>query len=378
MVRRRTRRLGILLATLGAGAQGDQPLYRYEGDVLPSLAGWAVFDACEGYCTESVENGAFLLRWGQLGNLTNYTYIVSRAQNDPESLWVEWRFRSNVPIPRFADDCDAFFVVNYRDLLDLMFLFGDAIVSFSGDDWLLGLTLDEFHTYRFESPDGVNYWFSVDGLVFYTSIGNYPDKGFNYLQFGGGGGCGETRPPNPRNEWDYIRYGTISYGEQITSSDPAEGFVDAREHPTLDRFTVTFDEPNYVYIDEITVTNVEMSKSQNVESTGTVAVPAVVATRRLDNGPPETVEIVLDRPIPYNAATRFTFNDGVPAQTIEFTYAPGDTDGDGDADLHDFAAFQNCFGNSPVAGVCLPLDFNADSAIDLLDFGAFAAALSGR
>ena len=104
----------------------------------------------------------------------------------------------------------------------------------------------------------------------------------------------------------------------------------------------------------------------------------MVATRRLDNGPPETVEIVLDRPIPYNAATRFTFNDGVPAQTIEFTYAPGDTDGDGDADLHDFAAFQNCFGNSPVAGVCLPLDFNADSAIDLLDFGAFAAALSGR
>ena len=81
------------------------------------------------------------------------------------------------------------------------------------------------------------------------------------------------------------------------------------------------------------------------------------------------VEIVLDRSIPYSATTRFTFNDGVLEQSIEFTYAPGDTDGDGDADLADFAAFQNCFGNSPVAGVCLPLDFNADSAIDLVDFG---------
>ena len=101
----------------------------------------------------------------------------------------------------------------------------------------------------------------------------------------------------------------------------------------------------------------------------------MVATRRLDNGPPETVEIVLDRPIPYNATTRFTFNDGVGVQSVEFTYAPGDIDGDGDADLRDFAAFQNCFGNSPVAGVCLPLDSNADSAIDLLDFAALQRAM---
>ena len=63
---------------------------------------------------------------------------------------------------------------------------------------------------------------------------------------------------------------------------------------------------------------------------------------------------------------------------VEFTFAPGDTDGDGDADLRDFAAFQNCFGNSPVASVCLPLDFNADSAIDLLDFAEFQTWFIGR
>jgi hypothetical protein len=355
-----------LVVVLASAVAGDEALYRYEGEVLPYPdAGW-LWGGCEPPCSESVENGRFVLRWGTVGRLANYTYIISRAQNDPPSLWVEWRFRSNVPIPRFADDCDAFLVVNYRELFDLMFLFGDAIVSFSGDVSLLGLALDEFHTYRFESPNGVNYWFSVDGLVFYASIGDYPDKGFNYLQFGGGGGCGETRPPDPRNEWDYIRYGTIAYGERIVGSDPPDGFVDARTHAPLDRFTVTYDSPNYVYIDEITV---------NV----TAGVPpAVIGTRRLDNGSPDVVEIVLDRPIPYNATTRFTFEDGTAANVVEYTFAPGDTNGDGDADLHDFAAFQNCFEVSPISGACLVFDFNADHSIDLLDFAGFATTLNGK
>ena len=97
----------------------------------------------------------------------------------------------------------------------------------------------------------------------------------------------------------------------------------------------------------------------------------VIATRRLDNGPPDLVEIVLDRPIPYNATTRFTFNDGVAVNVVEYTFAPGDTDGAGDADLNDFAAFQNCYGLSPVAQSCLVFDFNADLDVDLLDFAAF-------
>ena len=54
----------------------------------------------------------------------------------------------------------------------------------------------------------------------------------------------------------------------------------------------------------------------------------------------------------------------------------GDINCDQSIDLPDFAAFQNCFGSSPVVGVCLPLDFNAGSAIDLLDFAVFAAALN--
>ena len=347
-------------ATVALLARADEPLYRYEGDVLPYPDGGWHWGGCEPPCSESVENGRFILRWGELGRFVNYDRVIaSTAEETPSSLWIEWRFRSNVPIPRFADDCDAHVTVDYRHVHDLVFPFGDAIVSFSGDDWLLGLALDEFHTYRFESPNGVDFWFSVDGLVFYATYDDHSDDGFHYLQFGGGGGCGETRPPDPRNEWDFVRYGTINYGEKIVRSDPPSGFVDARTNAPLDRFTVTFDEPNYVYIDEMTV-----NVSDGV-------APAVIATRRLDNGPADVVEIVLDRPIPYNAVTRFTFNDSVAVNVVEFTVAPGDTDGDGDSDLFDFAVFQSCFGQSPLSPVCHSLDHEPDGDIDLSDFAGF-------
>jgi len=50
----------------------------------------------------------------------------------------------------------------------------------------------------------------------------------------------------------------------------------------------------------------------------------------------------------------------------------------GDADLLDFAAFQNCFGLSPVTGICLDLDLNNDGEIDLLDFADLQAAFLGQ
>jgi len=288
--------LALVLSVAVESARADDPIFRYEGDVLPYADGGFLWGGCVTPCSESVEDGRFVLRWGTSGRIANYTRVFAQKPKEvPDSLWVEWRFRSNVPIPRLADDCDARFSLNYRKLFDVAYLFGDAIVSFSGDDYLLGLALDEFHTYRFESPDGVDYWFSVDGLVFYAASGDYPDDPFSYIQFGGRGGCGETRPPDPRNEWDYIRYGTIGYGEAIAAVDPpgpaSGGFLDARVHAPLDRFTVTYDEGNFVYVDEVTVQVSEpraqaRGPSSAPSVTGlapgaptTFAIPTVTATR---------------------------------------------------------------------------------------------------
>jgi hypothetical protein len=284
---------------------------------------------------------------------------------------VEWRFRSNQPFDFRSSGCDAAFVVAYLATFDLIYMFGDAVISFSGDFVRSGLAIGEFHTYRFESPDGAHFCFYADGRVFYCLPDNQYN-GYSYVQMQVHGGCSNDLLPTI-NEWDYVRFGRIAYGEKIVSSDPPQGFVDARTRAPLDRFTVTYDAPNYVYIDEIAVAvapapPLSSPLGKGGLEGGPIAVPAVIATRRLDNGPPDVVEIVLDRPMPYNATTRFTLNDGVAVNIVEYTFAPGDTDGDGDADLYDFAALQNCFGVSPISGACQVFDFNADSAIDFLDF----------
>jgi len=204
---------------------------------------------------------------------------------------------------------------------------------------------------------------SVDGLVFVVDAGNQPN-GYHYLQFTGFGGCIGDQIPNMVNEWDYVRFGTISYGERVIASDPPDRFLDAREHADLDRFTVTFDSPNYVYLDEIMVI-----------VTGGVA-PVVTQTRRRNNDEPETVEIVLGRPLSMGETTYFLFDDGVAANVVAYTFAPGDTDGDGDADLRDAAAFQNCFGQTEPTGQCQALDLNGDDAIDLSDYASLKGLLA--
>jgi len=54
----------------------------------------------------------------------------------------------------------------------------------------------------------------------------------------------------------------------------------------------------------------------------------------------------------------------------------GDMDEDGDVDLADFAAFQECFGSDPVAGTCAAGDMNADDAVNTADVPAFLSALA--
>ncbi len=384
-------------------AHADDVLYRYEGDVLPydPSAGW-FHGTCENSCTETIEDGYFILRWPGLGDWPSYGYRIAQPPVlPPPSLWVEWRFRSNHPMPPHSYTCDADFAIQYRNIVDLIFMYGDAVVSFSGSDFVWPLPNNEFRTYRFESPDGVNYWFSVDGLIFRLSYDEDGDNGSTSIRFLGAGGCLDDWIPNKENAWDFIRFGTIGYGERIVASHPPAGFVDARVHPAIDRFTITFDSPNYVYLDEITVEVTPANQSRDREGAeadpnperkrrakdpalalGVLidAPPIVTKTRRLDNGPTDVVEIVLDRPIPYNATTRFTFDDGTLAQTLNYTFAPGDADGDGRADLADFASFQNCFGLGTVLSnpaPCVAFDFDADGDIDLADFYGFQRVFAG-
>jgi len=186
-------------------------------------------------------------------------------------------------------------------------MYGDAGVSNSGDDFVWPLDMDEFHLYRYESPDGMNYTVSVDGLKFIEDFESDPPQS-QVMAFHGEGGCGGDWVPNTKNEWDFVRYGTIESGERIVASDPPAGLLDPVTHADLDRFAVTFDSANYVYLDDITVQ----------VTSGTP--PVVLQTRRRENDEPDTVEIVLDRALSTSALTRFIFHDGVAVNVVEYAY----------------------------------------------------------
>ena len=302
----------IAVAVLAPDARADEALYRYEGDVHPldESAGW-LGSPCESPCSEFLEAGHLVFLWPEPGENAQYTYpIVAPGASPPPTLWVEWRFRSNHPLGPIFTGCDGAFTVNYRNMGDLINMYGDATISNSGDDYVTGMDIDEFHTYRYESLDGVAYSFSVDGLVFVLDSEDNPGES-HYLQMRGRGGCTGDSIPNQKHEWDFVRFGTIAFGERIIASDPPSGYLDPAVYSDLDRFTVTFDSANYVYIDDITV-----------EVTGGVA-PTVIQTRRRETDDVDTVEILLDGPLPLGEATRFILDDGQVTNVVSYCLGRG-------------------------------------------------------
>ncbi|MBI4717931.1 MAG: hypothetical protein HY763_09025, partial [Planctomycetes bacterium] len=366
------------VATTGA----DVALFRYEADVLPTdpSAGWTVGDPCGPTCSHTLANGVLSFHWPQAADLATYAYrIAEPPQPSHPSLWVEWRFRSNhIKGPNYFT-CDAEFVVQYRETFEFIWMYADAAFDFGGDYGLVELDPAEFHLFRFESLDGAKYRVAVDGKIFKAAEVYLPGA-LDYIAFGGRGGCPSDQIPDMVNEWDMIRFGTIGFGEQIVSTDPPAGVLDPLVYPNLDRFLVTYDSPNYAYTDDITVEvflGSDQATKRGTDEDGfrhegtrarrheagagdaqaearergkgsgeqgapvsrglapvwpgaggdeaprrqvdPAAVPQVIATRRRDNGNPEDLEVVLDRPMPVGATTRFTFNDGVTQNVVEYT-----------------------------------------------------------
>jgi len=359
--------IAIVLALATTIARGDGFIYGFEGDVLPGEvgSGWIVADPCELGCSRRLENGSFILEWGDQGDIVNYHHwIAQESETQPPSLWIEWRFRSNQGKPATSSTCDAWFTINYEQLHDVAYMLGDAVVDANAQFGALDLENDAFHTFRLDSADGAHYTMAVDGVVFKAWEGQRPPYN-SYIQFGGRGSCSGFRPEPVHNEWDYIKYGTLADGERIVSADPPAGYLDPLTHTGLDRFTVTFDTPNYVYVNQIAV-----------QTTGT-ETPHMIATRRLQNGAPETVEIVLDRPLSPGEHTRFLFDDGTIPNVVDYSFIPGDADGNGVVDLLESACFQNCFGRPASTGHCLAFDQNKDGVIDDGDVLPFATSLTG-
>ncbi len=227
----------VILLALRTGVRADGMFFQYEGDVIPSPADGWLGDFCVPPCNASIEDGHLNYHWPQGGD---FVYI-GRLYFDPPppSLWTEWRFRSSRLKPINFDSCDASFRISFRAIHEIVFMFANAAVSNSGNDIASGLSSTEFHSYRFESPDGIHYTVAVDGKVFIEDIDSTGIDPISFA-FGGDGGC-HPPPVETRNEWDFLRVGTLSTGELIVAADPPIGFLDPLQYAGLDRFTVTYD-----------------------------------------------------------------------------------------------------------------------------------------
>ena len=66
-------------------------------------------------------------------------------------------------------------------------------------------------------------------------------------------------------------------------------------------------------------------------------------------------------------------------EAVRVVRQPGDLDGDGDVDLHDFAIFQGCFGGPgvEVGQQCQLADLDSDGDVDLQDFALFVMNFTG-
>ena len=149
---------------------------------------------------------------------------------------------------------DGAFVVDYRGVSDLINMYGDSIISHDEGTLVAGLELNRFRTFRFETVSEQTYCFWFDGLLFFCDQHTNAKTGIDYIQMFGRGGVDANQEPGPIvNRWDYVRYGRVTTGETIVASDPPSGVLNADLHPDLDHFTVTFDQPNYVYVADVTV-----------------------------------------------------------------------------------------------------------------------------
>ncbi len=322
LIRRSKVIASVITIALGRPILADELLYRYEADVLPydPSAGWILGNPCDKGCSESVVEGFLQLTYpASGGSFTNYSYRIANPGVAPPKppFWVEWRYASNNAVHGYLGG-DGTFVISYNTVFLGLDMYGDAIVSDDGGTFVAGLPLNQFRTFRFETPDGNQWCVWYDGKQFMCSANNQDPGAATYVQMYGHG----ESPTQTINSWDYVRYGRLTTGETIVAADPSGGLLDAAMHYNLDRFTITFDQPNYVYVNDVTVEVLgNMETRQQGNDNAAASAPAVIATRRQDNGPPETVEIVLDRPLTVaDGKVRFTFNTGAATpQIVEYT-----------------------------------------------------------
>jgi hypothetical protein len=199
---------GVCLLGLVAGSARGEPYWiAYEGDVFPEEAGWQRHWGDEhgplGPGAERrIEDGVFVLDSLRHDQIFDF-YDVQRSI-DPgpgETFVAEWRMR----VDEQSDLGDASVGIS-RDAYPgyVQFYFGDDAVLSVTDGMLFAIEPGVFHTYRFVSPDMLQFEFFIDGML--THQGAFED--FTLVQ--SSVGFGDTvQGRRSLSYWDYFCFGVV-------------------------------------------------------------------------------------------------------------------------------------------------------------------------
>jgi hypothetical protein len=203
----------LLAATLPAVAS---PFWvAYEGDDYPENQGWQRVYGDEngpykGGAVRSLADG--VLTSDGLRNNQIFDYYYQDLTCDPgpgETFVAEWRVRID---PRSGAEDVGVGIFRASSPAHAYFYLGPSAVEVLPGEFSIGLAPDQFHAYRFESPDMVHFTLTIDDTIGLAGIFDSFTVNQGAVGFGD-----DVQGQRSLAQWDYFRYGIVP--------EPASGFA---------------------------------------------------------------------------------------------------------------------------------------------------------
>jgi hypothetical protein len=196
----------IALVALGSrvvGAYADLPCVLYEGNVLPTQAGWTEHKYGGGASLQLVDGSLVIDGWASTAISDFFHRDLPVLPTGNQYLRVDWRMRVDQE-RGFADP--GVQIASPLGAVVLVYQL-DCIYSLLETDWITDFTAGEFHTYTFITPNMQTYALLVDNVEVWDgefSGANYPPN-IEWGDYGQGAASIST--------WDYVRYAIVEPGD---------------------------------------------------------------------------------------------------------------------------------------------------------------------
>lgn len=204
-------RVTLALALLAAPQAASADVVSYEGDVFPEDQGWerlGTFDAdrwlVDGWLVQEVDLGV----WDPLpgGEQDYYRGLIPQFAGAP--FFIEWRVVTDAPRTEIDGVGGSALAVAGGSVMYHFTIAADQVRLVRGvpfDNIWVDIEPQVEHTYRLEVNRNVNFEWFIDGELIISEI---PEDDFPTADARITWGASMWLTPS-RNEWDYVRFGTI-------------------------------------------------------------------------------------------------------------------------------------------------------------------------